>query len=237
MNRLIVVLCLALICGCARAKEQPGNEQIKSEVTGTGAIKEEKAQTPEIKVEQPKAEEAGAKQPESGEIKTEPAGAGAATGEPSKSGETKTEPPKGEKMTVQNGRQVSFDYTLTVDGEIIDSSTGRGPLVYEHGDGKIIPGLARQLEGMGEGEEKEIVVVPEEAYGQVDPKATREVPKTSLPKDLEPKAGTMLMMRSESGQAFPVKIAEVKPESVMIDMNHPLAGKTLTFKVKIVSIK
>lgn len=143
---------------------------------------------------------------------------------------------KGEDATVQKGSQVSFDYTLTVDGEVIDSSEGRGPLEYTHGSGQIIPGLSKQLEGMKVGEEKEVQVIPEEAYGPVNPEAFQEVLKSQLPPDQEPQVGMLLYASGPQG-AMPVKITEVKEESVVVDFNHPLAGKTLTFKVKIVSIK
>jgi FKBP-type peptidyl-prolyl cis-trans isomerase 2 len=143
----------------------------------------------------------------------------------------------GGKMVIQDGRQVSFDYTLTVDGEVVDSSKGQGPLRYTHGKGEIIPGLARQLEGLRVGDEKTIEVPPEEAYGAINRQAFREISKASLPAGLEPKVGMYLQMQGPAGQVLPVKIAEVKDNSVVLDLNHPLAGKTLTFQVKIVDIQ
>ncbi|HID93718.1 MAG TPA: hypothetical protein EYP60_06445 [bacterium (Candidatus Stahlbacteria)] len=95
-------------------------------------------------------------------------------------------------MVIQNGSRVWFDYTLTVDGEVVDSSEGRGPLQYTHGEGKIIPGLSRQLEGMRVGEERKIEVLPEEAYGQVNPDAFQEVPRSVLPADLKPQVKPFL---------------------------------------------
>lgn len=144
---------------------------------------------------------------------------------------------KGENMTVEQGRQVSFEYTLTVDGNVLDTSQGREPLEYTHGEGKIIPGLSRQLEGMAVGEEKAIDIAPSEAYGEADPKAVQDVPKAQLPKEITPQAGMTLKVQTPDGVFMPVKITEVKENSVLIDFNHPLAGKTLHFDVKIVSIK
>lgn len=144
---------------------------------------------------------------------------------------------EGKDMVIQDGRRVSFDYTLMVDGEVVDSSEERGPLQYTHGEGRIIPGLSKQLEGLRIGDEKVIEVPPEEAYGPVNQDAFREVPRTSLPADLEPKVGMYLQMQGPEGQILPVKIAEVKESSVVLDLNHPLAGKTLNFHVKIVDIQ
>ncbi len=145
---------------------------------------------------------------------------------------------KGEKtMVVEKGRKVSFDYTLTVDGEIVDSSKDKGPFEYTYGEGKIIPGLAEGMKGMHIGEEKTITVPPQEAYGQINPQAFKEIPKSSLPKDVEPKVGMVLGVHTPDGNTIPVRIAEVKKDNVVLDFNHPLAGKTLEFKVKVISIK
>jgi len=139
-------------------------------------------------------------------------------------------------VAIHNGSQVAFDYTLIVDGKEIDSSTGRGPLKYTQGDGKIIPGLARQLEGLQVGAEKTIEVKPEEAYGEADPKAFRDVPISDLPPGKKPEAGMMLQAKDRDGRTHIVRIAQVKKDSVVVDLNHPLAGKTLLFKIKIVSV-
>ncbi len=143
---------------------------------------------------------------------------------------------EGDKM-ISTGKKVAFAYTLTVDNEIVDSSEGRDPLNYVQGSGQIIPGLDRQMEGLKIGEEKTITVLPEEGYGQVNPEALKEVPKKMLPQGLEPHVGMYLQLQGPNGQSLPVKVSEVKNESVILDLNHPLAGKTLNFQVKIVSIE
>jgi peptidylprolyl isomerase len=132
---------------------------------------------------------------------------------------------------------VSFDYTLTVDGEVLDTSQGRGPLEYVQGQGQIIPGLAKQMEGLTVGDERKIVVSPEDAYGMVNPQAYQEVDKVSLKTDQELKVGMVIQVSTPEGQAFPVRISEVKENTFVIDLNHPLAGKILEFQVKIVSIQ
>lgn len=140
-------------------------------------------------------------------------------------------------MAIEKGKAVSFDYTLTVDGEVIDSSEGKRPLKYVHGQGKIIPGLSKKLEGLRAGDEKAVRVRPEEGYGEVSPDAFREIAKTQLPPDAEPEVGMLLQVKTPQGGIMPVKITEIKEDSVIIDFNHPLAGKTLDFKVKIVTVQ
>lgn len=142
-----------------------------------------------------------------------------------------------EGEAIHKGSQVAFDYTLTVDGKIVDSSKDRGPLQYVHGDGNLIPGLVRQLEGMKAGDEKAIEVKPDEAYGNPVPAALKEVPLSSLPQGTKPEVDMILQGTDDSGRPFPARIAEVKKDSVMVDLNHPLAGKTLLFNVKIISVK
>ena len=144
---------------------------------------------------------------------------------------------RGNAMTVGKGKAVSFDYALTVDGEVIDSSKGKEPLKYVHGQGQIIPGLSKQLEGLRAGDERSVRVKPEEGYGEVNPDAFREIAKTQLPPDAEPEVGMLLQVKTPQGGIMPVKITEIRKDSVIIDFNHPLAGKTLDFKVKIVTVQ
>lgn len=131
---------------------------------------------------------------------------------------------------------VSLEYSLTVDGKMIESTEGREPLHYIHGTHQIIPGLERALAGMKVGESKSVTVTPEDGYGQRDPAKIVEVPKTQLPSDIKPAVGMVLRGMNPDGRSVRVKIAEVKAESVMLDYNPALAGKTLTFQVKVVSV-
>ena len=140
-------------------------------------------------------------------------------------------------MSVENDRKVSLDYTLTVEGKVVDSSQGQAPLVYTHGKQEIIPGLENQLAGMKVGEEKTVTVSPKDAYGEINAQAVREVPRSQLPPDMKPEVGMTIGMRGPQGQQIPVKIKAMTAENVTIDLNHPLAGKTLEFKVKVVSIE
>lgn len=143
---------------------------------------------------------------------------------------------KGEEIDIEKGSKVSFDYTLTVDGEVVDSSDGRDPFTYTHGEGQIVPGLERNLEGLHVGDEKEVSVSPEEGYGVVDPNAFKDVPRSTLPPNVNIDPGMMLQAQNPNGNVITVKVIELKDDTVTIDFNHPLAGKTLDFQVKIVSI-
>ena len=140
-------------------------------------------------------------------------------------------------VAVADGKTVSFDYILTVDGAVVESSQGKKPLQYVHGQKKIIPGLEKQLAGLKIGDEKKIVVPAEEAYGKVDPKAVQEVDRSLIPKDIPLTVGTILESTDPSGHTFPAKVKEIKEKTVLLDFNHPLAGKELTFQVKIEDIK
>jgi FKBP-type peptidyl-prolyl cis-trans isomerase SlyD len=138
---------------------------------------------------------------------------------------------------VKNGSTVSLEYTLSDDkGKVIESNRGKTPMVYVQGQGQIIPGLEKALEGMALGTQKNVRVKPEEGYGPVDPNAFREVPKENLPPDAL-KVGTELVARNAQGQSFPVRVHEIKEKTAVIDLNHPMAGKTLLFDVKILDIK
>ncbi len=138
---------------------------------------------------------------------------------------------------VENGKTVGFDYWLTVDGKEIENSEKLGPIEYVHGKGDVIPGLEKNLTGMKAGEEKSFKVSVEEGYGQIDSKAVQEVPKTLVPSDIDLKVGTLLEMNDDQGDVFPATVMEINDDKVKLDFNHPLAGKELDFKVKIVSIK
>jgi FKBP-type peptidyl-prolyl cis-trans isomerase 2 len=138
---------------------------------------------------------------------------------------------------VADGKTVKVNYTLTVDGKVVDSSKGREPLEFKAGAHQMIPGFEKGVMGMKAGEKKSFTVKPEEGYGQVNPKAFQEVPKKKLPADVKPKAGMTLYAQGKEGQPIPVTIKEVKKDVVVMDFNHPLAGKTLNFDVEVVEVK
>ena len=138
---------------------------------------------------------------------------------------------------VAAGKLVKLDYTLNVDNKQVETSIGKQPLQFVLGKKVIIPGLEKGITGMHVGEEKMITVEPVDAYGLPDPKAVKEFPKTSMPKGLDLKPGMVLQANSPDGNSFPAVIKEVKDAAVLLDFNHPLAGKQLQFKVKIVGVE
>jgi FKBP-type peptidyl-prolyl cis-trans isomerase SlyD len=140
-------------------------------------------------------------------------------------------------MTIEKGKDVKFHYTLKVEGEVVDSSVDREPLEYVHGEKQIISGLAEELEGMAPGEKKAVKISPEKGYGQVRPEAFQEVPKGQFPENVELKPGQPLQVKTPDGMTHVVRITEVKDDTVVLDMNHPLAGKTLDFDIEIVSVQ
>lgn len=137
---------------------------------------------------------------------------------------------------ITKGSVVRFEYTVSDEsGEVLQSNKGKEPVSYTHGKQEIIPGLEKGLAEMSVNEEKSIRVKPEEAYGQVDPKGFKEIPRSELPLN-DPQVGTPLTARGPQGEDVLIHIHEVKEETVILDFNHPLAGKTLNFDVKVVDI-
>jgi FKBP-type peptidyl-prolyl cis-trans isomerase SlyD len=138
---------------------------------------------------------------------------------------------------VKDGLMVSFDYTLKgTDGKVIETSKGKEPLRYIHGQKMMIPGLEKELTGMKVGGEKHVTVKPEDAYGKLDPKAIKEVPKEKVPPNAL-KVGAVLAETRPDGSVVPLTVRQIKEKTVVMDLNHPMAGKTLVFDVKVVDIQ
>ena len=141
------------------------------------------------------------------------------------------------KPTVTEGKNVSLEYTLTLDDKsVVESNVGKQPLTYTHGTQQIIPGLEKALEGLAVGDTKEVTVAPAEGYGEKDPNALQEVQKKLIPRDALV-VGTRLQGKAPDGQMVYPQVAEIKDDTVVLDFNHPLAGKTLHFDVKILDIQ
>jgi peptidylprolyl isomerase len=139
-------------------------------------------------------------------------------------------------MAVNKGDKIKVEYTGSFEnGEVFDASEKHGePLGLEAGANMVVPGFDAAVIGMEVGEEKTITLKPEEAYGEPHPKAIQKVPKDKFP--AEAKVGMMIGVPLPNGQQIPAKITEITDDEVIIDMNHPMAGKTLVFKIKIISI-
>ena len=139
--------------------------------------------------------------------------------------------------SIKSGSQVRIDYTGKLEsGEVFDTSVGKNPLVFVLGTGQIIPGLEKGLVGMKKGDKKTIPVMPEEAYGHPNPKLVQELPKGPLPPNMELKVGMVLLIRTPDGHPMPVKVKEIKENTVVLDFNHPLAGKKLFFEVDVLEV-
>jgi len=139
---------------------------------------------------------------------------------------------------VKSGDKVKVHYhgKLT-NGETFDSSEGRQPLEFTVGQGMVIKGFDDGVKGMKVGDKKTINIPVVDAYGPVNPEMLIEFPKERFPEGMNPEVGMPLNMTNNNGENFRVVIAEVKPESVILDANHPLAGEDLVFDVELVSIE
>ncbi len=142
-----------------------------------------------------------------------------------------------EDLKVQDGQVVSMQYTLWVDGEVMDSSKEGNPLQFVVGIGNIIPGLEKEMIGMGMGESKDVVVAPAEGYGHYDSKAFLEVPLDQFPEDFAVKVGTELQVQDSSGNPRYARIKSMDEKNALLDLNHPLAGKELRFNVEVVNLR
>lgn len=132
---------------------------------------------------------------------------------------------------------VSLDYTLTVDGELIESSMESGPLEYLHGHNNLIPGLENALTGMSAGDFKEVHVKAVDAYGEVDQDAFVEMDRSHFPPNFPVEVGRQLRVRTGDGHLMNASIASFTDSSVRLDLNHPLAGKNLDFTARIVGLR
>jgi len=140
--------------------------------------------------------------------------------------------------TAKQGDTVSVEYEGRLEtGELFDTSKGKDPLEFEIGSHKVIKGFEEGVVGMKISEEKEININPEDGYGNRNENYVKEVPKNSIPKSIELKQGMLFMFKREDGMSIPATVTEIKDDIVKVDFNHPLSGKKLKFKVKLVDIK
>jgi len=139
-----------------------------------------------------------------------------------------------EKNVVQAGKQVSFTYTLSMDdGTVIESSNDQEPLTFTQGGGQILPALESELEGLSVGDEKSVHLAAEDAYGNVSDEAFQEVPIDQIPEDAR-EVGALLQA---PGVQSVIRVSEVREDVIVLDFNHPLAGKALNFDITIVGLE
>ena len=140
-------------------------------------------------------------------------------------------------MAIEDGSHVSIEYTLRLDDQsLVESNVGQEPLQYTHGANEIIPGLEAALAGLTVGDARQVTVGPEDAYGPVHPDGFHEVEKRRVPEGAW-KVGAILTARDQTGQERPLRVHEVREGTVIVDLNHPLAGKTLVFDVKVLAVE
>ena len=141
-------------------------------------------------------------------------------------------------MKVEQNKNVSVHYTGKLkDGSVFDSSVDREPLNFTVGEGKLIPGFEQGIVGMGVNEKKLIEIPFNEAYGEVKEELIQEVSKSNLPSDLTPELGMQLQSNGQDGSTILVTIVKVEEDKIVVDANHPLAGKDLLFDIEVVEIK
>lgn len=132
---------------------------------------------------------------------------------------------------------VVLNYTVKVDGEVIDSSVGDEPLEILQGYGNVIPGVERALYGMEPGQKKDFTVSAADGYGEVDPDALAEVPRDEFPPDFPLQPGVELLLKDGDGDELEAYIMSVGKDTITLNFNHPLAGKELDFWVEVVSLR
>jgi FKBP-type peptidyl-prolyl cis-trans isomerase 2 len=138
---------------------------------------------------------------------------------------------------VEEGRRVSIEYTLTFDdGTEPQSNVGAEPVVFEQGKQEILPALETALKGMKVSETRKVTLKAAEGYGEPDPRLLQEVDVAQIPEGARV-AGTQLTAEDEQGHQRPVRVHEVRPDKIVVDLNHPYAGKTLHFDVKVLKIE
>jgi peptidylprolyl isomerase len=139
---------------------------------------------------------------------------------------------------VKKGDKIKVEYEgVLEDGTVFDSSSLKGcPLEFEVGSGQLLRKFEEAVIGMNIGEEKEITISPKDGYGEHKSEFLKEISKDYFPDDQEIEPGMFFMMVMQDGRQMPVKISSISGDIVTVDLNHPLAGKTLIFKIKVIEI-
>jgi FKBP-type peptidyl-prolyl cis-trans isomerase SlyD len=138
------------------------------------------------------------------------------------------------KITIEPNARVVLDYTLRdSDDDVLDASDAEGgePIVYVHGYGMLVPGLERALSGLGVGDAKEVVLSPEEGFGERDEELVLEIDRSEMPRPESVAVGDELVAESPDGEEAVMRVIGVTPDAVLLDGNHPLAGETLRYSV------
>ncbi len=147
--------------------------------------------------------------------------------------------PAKQPTVVADGKVVTLHYKLSLDGQnvIVDTEADNEPMSYLHGASNIIPGLEAVLAGRAVGEVVEADIEPSEGYGDHDPDAIDNVPRDAFPEDLKLEPGLQLSAEDEDGSVLPCIVKEIHDDHVVVDMNHPLAGETLYYVVRVLEVR
>lgn len=138
---------------------------------------------------------------------------------------------------VQNGDIVKVHYHGTLaSGETFDSSAGRAPLEFKVGEGQVIAGFDNAMIDMEVGQSKKVEIPMLEAYGEAHDEMIFKFPKANFPSDFIPELGMSLQMKDQQGNPVPVIVVGIEPEVIVLDANHPLAGRDLIFQIELVEI-
>ncbi|MGE4396599.1 MAG: peptidylprolyl isomerase [Sulfurimonas sp.] len=139
-------------------------------------------------------------------------------------------------MAISNNQVVSMEYEVKVEGNVVDSNVNQEPLEFTFGSGQIIPGLESRIASLSEGESASIVVPASEAYGDYNEEAMQRIPKEQF-EGIELSIGLPLQGQGPDGNPIQVVVKDILDDEVLIDFNHPLAGKELNFNINILSVK
>lgn len=142
-----------------------------------------------------------------------------------------------ETLKVDDGVVVSMHYTLHVDGKLVDASSESAPLQFIQGMGHIVPGLEQQLYDLRIGDRKSVHVAPRDGYGEPDAAAYMDAPLEAFPAGVPLDPGTELQLQDRAGHPAYARIESISGGNVRLNMNHPLAGKTLEFDVTIAGLR
>lgn len=139
-------------------------------------------------------------------------------------------------MAIEEGDAVKVNYVGKLDDGSVFDRTEDDPIEITPGEGELIEGFEEAIIGMEVGDEKEVTLSPDKAYGERDEDLKKEFSRDEFPPDFEPKEGMFIQLNTESGRQVPGRIMGFTDEDVAVDLNHPLAGEEVTFEIEIVEI-
>ena len=141
------------------------------------------------------------------------------------------------KPVIADDFVVTLKYSVSVAGQVVESSADDNPIQFIQGRGDVIPGLENALYGLSVGDQKEFDVAPEDGYGEADPDAIAKIPKAEFPPEIPLQPGVELRLKDEQGDELEAQIVTVEDEIVRLNFNHPLAGKELLFAIQVIDLR